>query len=239
MRSSSPRLGALLLEILVALTLGAVVLGSLARIASAGVRWTRSLSDQAEAIEIVRTIWVVIDEEVRAGRAGRDWRVDENGVLRLRSFQGIGRVCLVQGGSPRHTVVYRGRRPPDPRRDSILALGPGGIWRSLDLESSVRSDDCEPAPEESVYSWTWNDPSGGQPVVVRNFEPGSYHLADGAFRYQPTGGGRQPLTVERLAPSSTFRSVGAALEVTVSLDRTTASAPGPFRWTAREAIPAR
>ncbi len=90
---------------------------------------------------------------------------------------------------------------------------------------------------ESVYRWIWSDPGGGQPVLARNFEIGSYHLADGAFRYQRGNGRRQPLTAERLSELSGFRASGGDLEVTVSLTGNAAGMPpGSFVWRTRQAV---
>lgn len=235
MKPEFRRAGWLLVEMVVALTMGAVALGSLATLLSAGVRWTRSLSDQAEALEVVRTIWVVIEDEIRAGRADRDWLVDGRGALLLRSFQGVAPTCDYDSTSG-WKVAHRGRRSPDLIRDSILLLGLDGSWRSIALESSVLSEGCDLGPGESAYRWGWSDSGGSQPVLARTFETGSYHLADGAFRYQRGAGGRQPLTAERLSDLSGFRRVGDGLEVTVDLTGGPGSkSAGSFVWLTRQA----
>jgi hypothetical protein len=72
-------------------------------------------------------------------------------------------------------------------------------------------------------------------VLVRFFERGSYHLADDAFRYRRGGGGRQPLTVERIGPGSGFSFAGEALHVTLEVlaspDSGTAKV---YSWRVRE-----
>ena len=85
--------GTLLLELVLALALGALVLTSLGALVSVGVRWTRSLADRVEGLEVVRTVWVVTEEELRIGRPSVDWWLDDAGAIQLRSFQGFGRIC--------------------------------------------------------------------------------------------------------------------------------------------------
>ena len=129
MSPSARRSGWLLVEMVLALTMAAVVIGSLATLISGGVRWTRSLSDQTEALEVARTVWVVVEDEVRTARAGRDWRVDETGALALRAFRGIARICAVESVPEEWTVAFRGtpvprsspRLDPSPRRRRRLA----------------------------------------------------------------------------------------------------------------------
>ncbi len=236
MSPSARRSGWLLVEMVLALTMAAVVIGSLATLISGGVRWTRSLSDQTEALEVARTVWVVVEDEVRTARAGRDWRVDETGALALRAFRGIARICAVESVPEEWTVAFRGRRSPDPLRDSILVLEDDGVWRSFALESSVSSEGCQPLRGESVLRWVSNHRTGRSPVLARTFERGSYHLADGAFRYRRGAGGRQPLTTERLLGTSGFRRVGNALEVTLVLtDPEGGGASRSFLWLTRAA----
>ncbi len=218
------------------MTLGAILLGSLATLVAAGVRWSRSLADRAEALEAVRTIWVVIEEEVRPGLAERDWRIDESGALQLRSFQGVGRICE-SGPSDGWLVAHRGRRRPDPLRDSLLVLGEDGAWRSAPLEASRRGEGCEVLAGEELYHWSWT-PSGVRPVLARNFETGSYHLENRAFRYRRGSGGRQPLTPERLSSASNFQQLGNAIQVSVHLSDTSDERPvRSFTWLTRQAVP--
>lgn len=232
--SSEGAMGGSLVELIVALSLGAVVVGSLATLMSSGSRWTRSLADRVEAQEVARTIWAVLEEELRVGRVNTDWRVESAGSIRLRSFQGLARVC--EGSSARGAwlVAYRGRRAPDPSRDSLLVLEVDGSWRALALDSSARSDGCNPLPGESIYRWDLPWTGDVMPVLARTFETGSYHLADGAFRYRRGRGGRQPLTVERLASTSRFEPLADGVAMSVELIGSRPSDPvRVYRWITR------
>ncbi len=227
-------MGGSLVELVVALSLGAVVVGSLVTLISSGSRWTRSLADRVEAQEVARTIWAVLDEELRVGRVNLDWRVEDAGSIRLRSFQGLARICVGPSRGGRWLVAYRGRRVPDPSRDSVLVLEENGSWRSHALESSARSDGCNALPGESVYRWDSTWAGDVMPVLARTFETGSYHLEDGAFRYRRGRGGRQPLTVERLGSTSRFEPLADGVATSVEL---TGSRPADpirvYRWATR------
>jgi hypothetical protein len=235
--SSAPgREGGLLIETVIALALGAIVLGSLASLVTSGLRWTRWLIDRSEALEVVRTTWVILGEEVRGGRANDDWRVDDSGVLQLRSFQGVARICEVDAATSDWWVAYRGRRLPDPSRDSILALRPDGRWQSLDLASSTSSpgptEKCQSLDGESVLRWVVEGSGEAETILARTYETGSYHLVDGALRYRRGGGGRQPLTATRLSSGSSLRQLGDQLQVKVLLEAaSTERAQDSFEWT--------
>ncbi len=235
MKTRQSSTGATLLEMLLALTLGIAVLGAFVGVLRGSLKWTESLILRAEALEVIRTIWVVLDEEVRPGLAGRDWTVDDEGVLRLRAFRGVGRICSGAEHEDRWVVAYRGRRLPEPARDSVLVLGVDGGWRAFDLVGVVGTGDCESEPGERVLTGSWSQPEAPAPALVRVFERGEYHLVDGAFRYRRGEGGRQPLTPERVGPESRFTWAGAearALEVTIEiLPVGEVGQVQPFEWT--------
>lgn len=211
------------------MTLGLIVLASLAAVVSSTLRWNRYLIARAEGLEVARTVWVVLDQELRDGRFGRDWTLDEAGVLHLRAFRGLGRVCGAADG--RWVVAYRGWRLPDVERDSLLVLGSDARWRASSLESvhsQPSADGCGADGRDATLRMGWSDTETVAPIVIRVFERGSYHLADRAFRYRSGRGGRQPLTVERVAESSHFGVVGGALQVTLDV-AATGDRPGPGR----------
>ncbi|MEX0935726.1 MAG: hypothetical protein WD013_02400 [Gemmatimonadota bacterium] len=227
--------GGALVEMVVALTLGLVVLGCVGSAAIATLRSGRDLVRRVDSLELVRTVWVVLDEELASGRHGRDWRLDESGFLKLRAFRGIARVCGFASADSGFDVVYRGRRSPVPGRDSVLVLGTDARWRAFALDGSSSAGGCEGGETREVSRWDWEQPSSAPPpVLARLFERGSYHLVDGALRYRRGDGGRQPLTQERLLPESGF--VGADEGVLVRLHLRggrDSGHPFPFVWMVR------
>lgn len=232
------RRGQLLLEMLVALTLGVVVLASLAAVVTAAIRWNQLLIARGEGLEVGRTVWLVLREELGSERMDRDWTLDDDGVLSLRAFRGFGRVCAAEDDG--WIVAYRGRREPDIGKDSLLVLGTDGRWRPYALgsvESRAAAAGCELDGRDVALRISWGAAGEPGPLVVRVFERGSYHLADRAFRYRSGAGGRQPLTSERVAGSSRFDVEGRGLRVTLDLtsvrDRT---APTRLTWTVAEAL---
>jgi hypothetical protein len=234
------RSGWLLAETMVAMILTALLIASVSALLSGAIRWSRSLSARADALEVVRTVWVVLGEETRTGRPGLDWHVVAKEELALRSFQGVARICESGSTEAGWTVAYRGRRPPDPDRDSLLVLRSDGDWQAMDLTASAPSEACEPLEGEIVYRWVTEGPPPSVPVLARNYVFGSYHLADRAFRYRGASGGRQPLTAEVLSPLSGFRLAGDALEVTLVLDDGSADGGmGRFAWLSHPTAPPR
>lgn len=227
--------GEALVEVLVAVTLGVVVLGCVGSAAIATLRSGRDLVRRVDSLELVRTVWVVLDEELASGRHGRDWRLDESGFVELRAFRGVARVCGSASADSGFHVVYRGRRAPAPGGDSVLVLGTDSRWRAFALAGSSATGDCEDEETDEVSRWDWEQPpSAPPPVLARLFERGSYHLVDGALRYRRGEGGRQPLTQERLLPESGF--VGAEEGVLVRLHLRGGGESGhpvPFVWMVR------
>ena len=210
------RRGALAVELLLALALGLFVMVAFVGAAVGVLRATAALWSRAEALEVVRTVWVVLDEELRPGLFGRDWQLNETGdVVSLRAFRGVARVCPDGEGEEgaARTVAVRGRRAADPSRDSVLVLGSDGGWRAFVLDRVDPASGCAPDPGEVVQRWSWDQDGAPSPVLLRYFERGEYHLAEGALRYRRGTSGRQPLTPERLAVSSGFRPVPGGIEV--------------------------
>jgi len=231
------RRGALAVELLLALLLGLTVMVAFVGVAVASLRATAALRSRAEAFELVRTVWVVLDEELRPGMLGRDWQLNGSGeAVSLRAFRGVARPCADAaaaegaGGAVR-TVAVRGRRAADPSRDSLLVLGDDGGWRAFALDRVDPASGCDMDPGEVVQRWIWDQADAPTPVLLRYFERGEYHLADGALRYRRGAAGRQPLTPERLADSSGFRPVPGGVEVELTFRGGGASAAGvPFVW---------
>jgi len=226
----------MLAEAIVALGLGLLVLGAFVGAATGSLRWIARLWEEAETVDLVHTVWAVLDEELRPGVPGRDWELHESGKwVSLRAFRGIARVCGPAAEDDTWAVAVRGRREAEVGRDSVLVLGRDGGWRAFALESVERGGACLPRIDEVAERWGWAQGSTAPPVLVRFFERGEYHLADGALRYRRGGGGRQPLTPERISDESGFEAISGGLEVVVRLLSRTGGAPAAFRWTVQGA----
>ncbi len=207
--------GGLAVELLLALLLGVVVFGAFAGVAVVSLQSALHLRGRAESLEAARTVWVVLDEELRPGEPGRDWWPTGDGEgVRLRAFRGIARPCGEEEvGSARRTVLFRGRRAPDPQRDSVLVLGEDGGWRAFHLERVESGSGCDPMPGEVVQRWSWDGAGSSPPLLLRLYESGSYHLADRALRYRRGTGARQPLTPEVFGGESSLSESASGLRV--------------------------
>jgi hypothetical protein len=214
-------------ELLVALTLGVLLMTGVVGFVAASSRWADRISARADALELARTVWVVLDQELRPGVPLRDWRLESERAVALRAFRGVGRVCGPAGG--RWAVAWRGLRVPDPARDSVLVLAVDGGWRAAPLlASSAGGTGCDLAEGESGRVLDWTGSADVDPVLVRVFEAGRYSLEDGAFRYRRGAGGRQPLTPERVRDGSRFEAEGSGIRVFLEVDA--AGVAIPFGW---------
>lgn len=209
------------MELLVGLTLAGILLGSAVSLMGTLSRAVGEGMARWDYLEAVRTVWVTTERELRPGVPGRDWDVGADGVLRLRAFRGLGRVCGTGGEPGIHPVAWRGERLPVPGADSLLILGRDGGWRTAALEawseaeSSSGGDATGCGADETERSgWMqWEGAGSEPPVLVRGFERGAYSIQAGAFRYARGEGGRQPLTPEIVASAEGYRRVGDGLVV--------------------------
>jgi len=151
----------------------------------------------------------VLGAELRAGIAGRDWVVSAPGVVELRALRGWAAVCPTLGSVTEVVVAYRGLRAPDPSKDSLLALASSPPWAPVGLVSRrAEKDGCPSAPDRlpvpgaTLERWVLDRPVAN-PVLLRLYERGSYHLTDGTLRYRRGLGGRQPLTPAIFDPERT------------------------------------
>jgi type II secretory pathway component PulJ len=190
-----PRDGATLLELLAALTIGGLLAGVLGGALVAQLRLGRFVAHRTAAADAVRTAGAVLQGELRR-TAAPDIRALSRDSLSIRAFRGVGRVC--QTGHDRLTVLYRGDRLPDARKDSLLLLDGSGAERAL-LLLEVRHNNaaCRPLDGETplllrVPPASMTSASG----VVLTFESGTYYLSSRAMRYRLGAEGRQPLTAE-------------------------------------------
>jgi hypothetical protein len=230
------RSGAVLIEAILALTLGLFVLVAFAGALSGSLRWIVRLWERAESLDLVYTAWAVLDEELRPGLPGRDWQVHDSGKwVGLRAFRGIARVCGNQGPDGSWPVAVRGRRAAEVGRDSVLVLGRDGGWRPFSLVSAQAGGECVAEFGEVAERWSWTPGLSPEPVLARFFERGEYHLSEGALRYRRGAGGRQPLTPERLGSGSGFSPIPGGVEVALEFSARVGEAPIFYRWTVRGA----
>lgn len=200
----SGRTGFSALEVVVALLLLSALLRLSWGVSSAQRRAIAALVARSDVLTAERTVWWVLRAETAAGRAGNDWRVTGPGVLGLRAFRGRGVPCPDDPGAGEWVDVrYVGWRAPDPAKDSALALDGTGRWTPTALVARGRGEEragCPARGMERRERWRLRPPPRRPVVLLRVFEPGSYHLEDAAFRYRRGAGGRQPLTAEVLDP---------------------------------------
>jgi hypothetical protein len=214
-------------ELLVALILAMLVLTGAVGFVVASMRWADRVAARADALETARSIWMILEEELRPGLQGRDWRLESEQAIELRAFRGVARVCGLEGG--RWSVAWRGVRAPDPVRDSVLALGADGGWRAAPLTGAWSGGQgCVLLPGETARLLDWPGAAEPTPVVVRIFESGRYSVEDRAFRYRRGAGGRQPLTPERIDQASRFEAEGSGVRVFLEIDA--AGVGIPFEW---------
>jgi hypothetical protein len=223
--------GWLLVEVVVAMALGVVMLGVVAATVRATLVGARIVSSRVEALEAVRTTWVVLEEELGKGRPCHDWHLADDGAVALRAFRGFGRVC--DSGLGTLQLAYRGRRLPEVDRDSLLVLTTGGAWIPASLQGVVTGSECPLGTGERSLTLTTSTAWPSPPVLVRVFERGSYHLTDGALRYRRGAGGRQPLTLELFAPASRFERTTEGVVAHVEIEGDVGV--GPFSWRLPEA----
>jgi hypothetical protein len=191
------------MEAVVGLLLLAFVVQLTWALLSRQISVARAAADRIELLEARRTVRWILEEELRASQKGWAWQLHSGDSLSLRAFRGSGLVC--PPGSGREVLVagYSGIRSPNPEKDSVQALGSGGMWQTFKLDDRVRLDgSCPVAPNLDLERWVLSDSAAGI-VLARIFESGSYHLSDGVLRYRRGEGGRQPLT-----PAGPFRESG-------------------------------
>jgi type II secretory pathway component PulJ len=190
--------GFTLMESLVVLLLTALLIRGGWAVVATLVWSAERVAEISEGMETIRTVAWILEEEVSGALPNRDWWPGRADTLALRAYRGL---ALVQGREidGQVTVCFRGIRNPNPEKDSVLFLSGDAGWTAHALLSRLRRDSgCL----DGVGGWeeVWRlDPEPRRPVLGRVFERGSYHFADGAFRYRRGAGGRQPLTPVRIA----------------------------------------
>ena len=187
--------GISLIEMVVALTLGALVVNLGLLTVQRTRRAQLRIVERIDALGSFRVGRFVPRRELRHARVGLDWFVDEDS-LALRAFRGTGIVCPPDGRSAEMIVSFRGARQPNPEKDSVLLITVDGgrVVAGLSAVASV-ANACGRGPSPP-QRWRLDRPVPSDVVLARVFERGSYHLSGSALRYRRAGGGRQPLTPE-------------------------------------------
>jgi len=190
-----------LAEMLVVLLLTTLLLQGVWSVLSTFRRAGGAAGDLAEGLETARTVAWILGEEFAGSEANRDWWTGNGDTVSLRAFRGV---VLVEsgeaGGSLR--VCYEGIRAPNPAKDSVLFLSREGEWTTHSLQARDRGEvGCLETGEGWEESWVV-EPMPMAARFGRVFERGSYHFAQGAFRYRGPTGGRQPLTPLRILDGS-------------------------------------
>lgn len=201
---SRRRFGYTLVELLVAMVVSGVFLAGLASLLQNFAERTREAIARVDRAQAVRTVWVVLGEELEAGLSGVDWELEDQRALTLRAWRGLGRVEGPAEEPGRWVIDWRGHRAPRAGVDSLLVLSDEGRWDAVALDWVGGTGD---------RLWEWAGVGTGEPVLVRYFESGRYSIEDRAFRYRRGSGGRQPLTPELFGTGSGFERVDAGLRV--------------------------
>ena len=194
-----------LLEVLVALTISALLLSVLLGLLVAQVRLARLTAERARATDAVRTTAAVLGGEARRIAAG-DVRALSADSVALRTFRGTGVACSTDA---EHMVVrYRGDRLPDVTKDSAVVVRDDGSAIPVVILASRAAAGCAPREGESVLELR-TSPQPRDAAVILLFESGSYYLTARALRYRLGSEGRQPLTAEAFRDASTaFTTAG-------------------------------
>lgn len=191
------RAGVTVVEALVALLLTLVTLALVARLAARQRAAGEVLARRSEVVEARRVARDLVDHALTSGTPWKGGG-DE---LQVRSFVGWAVRCPAGGWR------YRGRRLPDPARDSLWVVGEAGRVRVTGLEAS-RGVACAAAlPSEEALELDFE--GGDGTALVRVFESGRFRLGD-ALRYGRRGEAAQPLTGAVLDPAVSRIEVGGS-----------------------------
>lgn len=196
--------GSVLVESLVALLLTTGLLLLMAGILGHVQRSARLIAHRTEGVEAARLTRDLLSLALSADTGAR---VGEEG-LEARTFVATGERCG-EGG-----WWFRGRRRPDPARDSLWAVTAAGRIRTGALVR-LTSGECPPRSGLVATGLEADPPLPPGTVLVRVFESGRYRVDD-ALRYGRAGSGAQPLSAAVLDPSrSGVISSGGGIGVSV------------------------
>jgi hypothetical protein len=203
-RRAQARRGVSLLEGLLAVLLTLFLVGLLATMAARHRTATGTLTRRAEVMEARRVARDLIGLGIAGGGVASPGAGQE---LWLRVFVGTGAPC------GKGDWWYRGRRLPDPQRDSAWVVSAGGEVDALPV-LSVGTGECGTDGSGQAVRLGL-EAAGRGAVLIRVFERGRYRVGD-AVRYGRTGSSAQPLTGAVLDPSgSSLAGDGDQVRLTV------------------------
>jgi prepilin-type N-terminal cleavage/methylation domain-containing protein len=205
-RHDAARGGFSLAELVVALTIGAILATLLFGALAVQVRLARGAAARAAGSDAVRTAAHVLSGEARRMSSG-DLRAVSAESVAIRAFRGTAIVCGTNGAHA--DVRYRGDRLPDPRKDSVIIIAASGTETALALrDARTGTGSCSVSAGEDVQVWTVSD-SVADAVMMLLFESGSFYISNRALRYRIGNEGRQPLTAEVFHGTSGFNPAAA------------------------------
>lgn len=193
------RRGYTLAELTVTLAVLVLLLALSLRALAGVARTTTGLQERGAWLEAARASRWVLRSELGAGEPGRDWRLNPPDSVGLRAFRGVALVCSALDDST-FAVRVRSARLADPAKDSVLVLRGDGVWDVGRLVAiGPAAPDCLDPSAGRVERWrvagleSRTGPEAN-PVLLRLFEAGSYHVAGATLRYRRGRGGAQPLS---------------------------------------------
>ena len=190
------RAGYSTIELLISLTLGALVASAALALLQSQSRLARSLSATAQSAEALRTAAQVLGAETRWLLSDVDVRAFTSDSIGLRALRGSGVVCRLEpDGSA--IVRYQGVRAPDPTKDSVLVAR--GAATEFTAALTAANPAAVPCDSAAAGLHLGLDPAVEPGDALLIFESGNYYLSGSALRYRLGAEGRQPLTAELLA----------------------------------------
>ncbi|MGH7468700.1 MAG: prepilin-type N-terminal cleavage/methylation domain-containing protein [Longimicrobiales bacterium] len=202
----SVRTGHSLLELLVALTLGAIVLTAAVGLLHGMTSLARATNARTLRSETLRVVAEVLRAETRWLHPLRDVRAWAADSLALRALRASGTVC-VQNTDGSVLLGVDALRAPDPAKDSVLILRGADQELGADLLNAERRTNGCNGRTQTYRVLTSVPLLPGDLVLI--FEAGAYYLSERALRYRLGREGRQPLTGETLDTRRTFFAPGA------------------------------
>lgn len=221
--------GFVAVEALVALLLSCFLLQLGSMVAVRVGRAVTVLAGRAERLGAARTTAWVLQQELDGARAALDVSRPSRDSMALRAFRGWAGPCTTIVGDG-IIVRFRGVRSPDPDKDSVLVLDDAAQWRAYRLlGADPLPSGCR--PDEGAVLRLRLEHAPQQAVLLRIFEWGSYHLADGTFRYRLGSGGRQPLTPPVLDPAGSGLTSAAPNQIILTIGWPAGGGGAPLQWT--------
>lgn len=199
-----PARGSSVVEALVALLLTTGLLIGVGSILVQHQRTARALAVRVEAVEAARLARDLVSTALSADPGAS---VGEAG-LRVRTVVGVAERCGEGGWE------YRGRRLPDPVRDSLWIVRGSGRIQVMKLRG-LGDGDCGGERPGRVLTLEADSSLPVDAGIMRVFESGRFRVDD-AVRYGRSGSGAQPLSAAVLDPTrSSIHAAGEGIAVVI------------------------